>query len=101
MSKATNSDEKLMLRFRAADTASGITRKTWKQVAAAHGLSETDALHKAMVLLAVQTGATMKAAQVALPFDASKFDLSDFASFLRNADRQWVESTGLTSSVGP
>ena len=99
MSKQTNSDKSLVLRFRTSDTPSGITRETWKQIATVYGLSETDALHKAMVLLATQTGASMKAKQVALPFDASKFDFSEFASFLRKADPHWVANTGVTEVV--
>ena len=86
-------DSPLVLRFRAVDKPSGLTRSTWRQVAQAHGLSETDAIHRAMVMFAAKTGETMKKLpQEPLPVDLSGFDLSEFATFIKKAAPDWVES---------
>lgn len=39
----------LLVRFRDKDSSEGVTRRTLKGVAAALGLSETDAIHRALV----------------------------------------------------
>lgn len=93
MAAATNTEREaeLVLLFRAADSADGLTRDTWKSVAQQHGLSETEAIHRAMVMFA-STGTTMKMLpQEPLPFDLSGFDLTDLAAFAKNADPCWVE----------
>jgi len=86
----------LVLRFRAADKPSGLTRATWKKVAEAHGLSETEAIHRAMVMFASKTGAIMKKKlpQEQLPVDLSGYQLSEFASFLKSNAPDWVASGG-------
>jgi hypothetical protein len=93
-------DSPLVLRFRAADKPSGLTRSTWRKVAQAHGLSETDAIHRAMVMFATKTGEEVrKLPQEPLPFDLSGFDLTDFAAFAKRAAPDWVE--GATHEPGP
>ena len=86
-------DQPLVLRFRAADKPSGLTRATWRKVAKAHGLSETEAIHRAMVMFATKTGEEVKKLpQEQLPFDLSGFDLTEFAAFARRAAPDWVEN---------
>jgi hypothetical protein len=41
--------ENLLVRFRDKDTGEGVTRKTLKHLAKALGLSETEAVHRALV----------------------------------------------------
>lgn len=93
----TEREAELVLLFRAADSADGLTRDTWKSVAQQHGLSETEAIHRAMVMFA-STGTTMKTLpQEPLPFDLSGFDCSEFATFLKKAAPDWVDG----SASGP
>ena len=88
-------DSPLVLRFRAADTPSGLTRSTWKRVAQAHGLSETEATHRAMVLFASMTGENVKRLpQAKIPFDLSGYELSGFADFLVKTAPDWVADGG-------
>ena len=88
----------MVLRFRAADTPFGLTRKTWKETAKAHGLSETEAIHRAMVSFASKkTGATMrkkKLPQEQLPVDLSGYQLGAFASFMKSTAPDWVANSG-------
>lgn len=85
-------DSPLVLRFRAVDKPSGLTRSTWRKVAQAHGLSETDAIHRAMVMFAAKTGEEVrKLPQEPLPFDLSGFDLTEFAAFAKKTAPDWVE----------
>ena len=51
-----NAGKSLLLKFRKRDSAFGVTRETWKDVADALGLSETEAIHVAMSRLAHQKG---------------------------------------------
>lgn len=51
-----NGSKSLLLKFRKRDCAFGVTRETWKDVAAALGLSETEAIHVAMSRLAHERG---------------------------------------------
>jgi hypothetical protein len=93
-------DSPLVLRFRAADKPSGLTRSTWRKVAQAHGLSETDAIHRAMVMFATKTGEEVrKLPQEPLPFDLSGFDLTEFAAFAKKTAPDWVE--GAAHESGP
>ncbi len=43
------SDKSLLVRFRDKDTKDGVTRRTLKSLAATLGLSETEAVHRALV----------------------------------------------------
>lgn len=93
-------DQPLVLRFRATDKPSGLTRSTWRKVAQAHGLSETDAIHRAMVMFASKTGEEMKKLpQELLPFDLSGFDLTEFAAFAKKTAPDWIE--GAPDASGP
>lgn len=85
----------MVLRFRAVDTPFGLTRKTWQKTAAAHGLSETEAIHRAMVIFASKTGATMKKKlpQEQLPVDLSGYQLRAFASFVKTTAPDWVANS--------
>lgn len=51
-----NAGKSLLLKFRKRDSAFGVTRETWKDVADALGLSETEAIHVAMSRLAHEKG---------------------------------------------
>ncbi len=51
-----NAGKSLLLKFRKRDSAFGVTRETWKDVAEALGLSETEAIHVAMSRLAHHKG---------------------------------------------
>ncbi|MBC8021728.1 MAG: hypothetical protein H7Y14_01320 [Burkholderiales bacterium] len=42
-------EDSLLVRFRDKDTKDGVTRRTLKSLAAALGLSETEAVHRALV----------------------------------------------------
>lgn len=92
-------DQPLVLRFRAADKPTGLTRSTWRKVAQAHGLSETDAIHRAMVMFASKTGeeAMKKLPQERLPFDLSGFDLTEFADFAKKTAPDWIEGAAHAS----
>lgn len=94
-------DQPLVLRFRATDKPSGLTRSTWRKVAEAHGLSETEAIHRAMVMFAT-TGETMKKLpQEQLPVDLSGYQLGEFATFLRQHSPQLVtnDSDGASTNA--
>jgi hypothetical protein len=85
-----NTDESMVLRFRVADTPSGLTRSTWRQVAQAHGLSETEAIHRAMVMFASRPGVeemrkASQGATVGYPSDLSGWDFGNFAEALAKA----------------
>ena len=95
--KSVNGDKPsaLVLRFRATNTPAGLTRETWKLVAKEHGLSETEAIHRAMVMFASKTGAIMKKLpQEQLPVDLSGYQLDEFTSFLKKNSPDWVASAG-------
>lgn len=76
-----NSQEKLMLRFRAVDTPAGLTRDTWKKVATRLGVSETEAIHIAMVGMAEALGVVHM--QKPLPFSLDGYDLKAMAKVLK------------------
>ena len=93
-------DAPLVLRFRAADKPSGLTRSTWRKVAEVHGLSETEAIHRAMVMFATKTGDEVrKLPQEQLPFDLSGFDLTEFAAFAKKTAPDWVENASDVSGI--
>jgi len=50
----TDSRENLLVRFRAKDTASGVTRQTLKALAKELGLNETQVIHLALSRLAAE-----------------------------------------------
>lgn len=56
MSTTKNSPKPLVLNFRKRNSACGVTRETWKEVADKMGLTETQTLHIAMSRLAQEMG---------------------------------------------
>ena len=89
-----NTDESIEVSFRAADSACGLTRATWTRVANAHGLSEADALHRAMVLFAsTSVGKVMASeSQRGYPSDLAGWDFGEFAEAIAKAAPELLDT---------
>ena len=81
-----------MLRFRAKDTRSGMSRDSWKFVASALGMTETEALHHAMVQFASRQGVKVKSSTAIRPVKLQGMDLGPLSMLMSLHDPDWEPS---------
>lgn len=82
----------LLLRFRAKDSPSGMSKESWNKVASALGMSETEALHHAMVQFAAKQGVKVKTIAKVRPVKLEGMDMKPLSKLMAKHDPEWEPS---------
>lgn len=73
------------------DSSTSVSRTTWRQVSAACGLNEDEAIHLAMAEFAAREKQKRKRAEEASALDATGMDLAPLGRLMSRHDPNWPQ----------